>query len=68
MRTEESKAQSRIVPGSREAQSGIEASASELHPRRFDVRFEVKLDEKDYVPAENFNETLKKGLENAKGN
>src|SRR3989344_6601652 len=31
----------------------------ETHPWRFDVKFEVKLDEKDYVPSENFKDKLK---------
>lgn len=30
----------------------------ETHPWRFSVKFEVKLDEKDYVPSENFKDKL----------
>ena len=36
-----------------------EEKPGEVHPWRFDVKFEVKLDEKDYVPAENFKDKLK---------
>lgn len=37
----------------------IEEKPGETHPWRFDVEFEVKLDEKDYVPSENFKDKLK---------
>ncbi len=36
-----------------------EEKPGEVHPWRFDVKFEVKLDEADYVPAENFKDKLK---------
>lgn len=36
-----------------------EEKPGEVHPWRFDVKFEVKLDEKDYIPAENFKDKLK---------
>lgn len=36
-----------------------EEKPGELHPWRFDVKFEVKLDEKDYVPSEDFKDKLK---------
>lgn len=36
-----------------------EEKPGETHPWRFDVKFEVKLDEKDYIPAENFKDKLK---------
>ncbi|OGE10913.1 hypothetical protein A3A60_03610 [Candidatus Curtissbacteria bacterium RIFCSPLOWO2_01_FULL_42_26] len=36
-----------------------EEKENEVHPWRFDIGFEVKLDEKDYVPAENFKDKLK---------
>lgn len=36
-----------------------EEKKDDLHPWRFDVKFEVKLDEKDYVSAENFKDKLK---------
>ena len=35
-----------------------EEKPGETHPWRFDVKFEVKLDEKDYVPSENFKDKL----------
>ncbi len=35
-----------------------EEKPGEIHPWRFDVRFEVKLDEKDYVPSEDFKDKL----------
>lgn len=37
----------------------VEEKPGEVHPWRFDVKFEVKLDEKDYIPSENFKEKLK---------
>ena len=45
----------------REEQSKIftEEKPGETHPWRFDVKFEVALDEDDYVPAENFKDKLK---------
>lgn len=36
-----------------------EEKPGEVHPWRFDVRFELKLDEKDYVSAEMFRDKLK---------
>ena len=36
-----------------------EEKPGEVHPWRFDVKFEVKLDEKDYVPSEDFKDKLK---------
>lgn len=36
-----------------------EESEGELHPWRFDVKFEVKLDENDYVPSKEFKNELK---------
>lgn len=36
-----------------------EEKENEVHPWRFDVDFEVKLDEKDYVSAEEFKDKLK---------
>ncbi len=36
-----------------------EEKPGEVHPWRFDVKFEAKLDEKDYVPSENFKNSLK---------
>lgn len=36
-----------------------EEKPGETHPWRFDVKFEVKLSEKDYVRAENFKDKLK---------
>ena len=36
-----------------------EEKLGETHPWRFDVKFEVKLDEKDYIPSENFKDKLK---------
>src|SRR3989344_8534347 len=36
----------------------LEEMENEVHPWRFDVKFEVKLDEKDYVPSENFKDKL----------
>ena len=35
-----------------------EEKPGEVHPWRFSVQFEVKLDEKDYVPSENFKDKL----------
>ncbi len=35
-----------------------EEMPGETHPWRFDVKFEVKLNEKDYVPSENFKDKL----------
>lgn len=35
-----------------------EESKDETHPWRFDVKFEVKLDEDDYVPSEDFKDKL----------
>lgn len=34
------------------------SEGKETHPWRFDVKFEVALDEKSYVPAENFKNKL----------
>lgn len=36
-----------------------EEKPGEVHPWRFDVKFEVKLDENDYVPSEEFKNELK---------
>lgn len=36
-----------------------EEKPGEIHPWRFDVKFEVKLDEKNYIPSENFKDKLK---------
>lgn len=36
-----------------------EEKPGEVHPWRFDVKFEAKLDERDYVPSENFKDKLK---------
>lgn len=41
-------------PSSAKASEG-----KEVHPWRFDVKFEVKLDENDYVPSEDFKDKLK---------
>lgn len=35
-----------------------EEKPGEVHPWRFDVEFEKKLDEGDYVPSENFKDSL----------
>ncbi len=35
-----------------------EEKPGEVHPWRFDVKFETKLDEMDYVPSENFKDSL----------
>ena len=35
-----------------------EEKVGEVHPWRFDVKFEKKLDEKDYVASENFKDSL----------
>ena len=35
-----------------------EEKPGEVHPFRFDVKFEIKLDEKDYVDAEEFKDKL----------
>ena len=35
-----------------------EEKENEVHPWRFDVKFEKKLDEADYVPSENFKDRL----------
>lgn len=35
-----------------------EEKPGEVHPWRFDVKFEVKLDENDYVPSEEFKNEL----------
>jgi len=35
-----------------------EEKPGEVHPWRFDVKFETKLDEVDYVPSENFKDSL----------
>ncbi len=35
-----------------------EEKVGETHPWRFDVKFEAKLDEGDYVPSENFKDSL----------
>lgn len=39
--------------------SSAKATEGDAHPWRFDVKFEVKLEEKDYVSAENFKDKLK---------
>jgi predicted RNA-binding protein len=36
-----------------------EEKPGEIHPWRFDIKFGVKLGEKDYIPAENFKDKLK---------
>lgn len=36
-----------------------EEKPGETHPWRFSVKFEVKLDEKDYLPSEDFKDKLK---------
>ena len=36
-----------------------EEKPGEIHPWRFDVKFEVALDETKYVPSENFKEKLR---------
>ena len=36
-----------------------EEKPGEVHPWRFDIKFETKLDEADYVPSENFKDKLK---------
>jgi len=36
-----------------------EEKENEVHPWRFDVEFEAKLAEKDYIPSENFKDKLK---------
>lgn len=45
----------------REEESKIfeEEMPGEVHPWRFDVKFEVKLDEADYIPSEKFKDSLK---------
>jgi len=50
-----------FVSAVREDKSKIftEEKPGETHPWRFDVKFEVKLDEKDYVSAEEFKDKLK---------
>lgn len=35
-----------------------EEKVGEVHPWRFDVKFEVKLDDADYVPSEDFKDKL----------
>lgn len=35
-----------------------EEKLGETHPWRFDIKFESKLDENDYVPSENFKDKL----------
>lgn len=35
-----------------------EEKPGEVHPWRFDVKFEKKLDQADYVPSENFKDSL----------
>lgn len=35
-----------------------EEMPGETHPWRFDIEFEAKLDEADYVPSENFKDSL----------
>lgn len=35
-----------------------EEKPGETHSWRFDIRFEIKLDEKDYIPSENFKDKL----------
>ena len=35
-----------------------EEKVGEVHPWRFDVKFEAKLDEADYAPSENFKDKL----------
>jgi len=36
-----------------------EEKLTETHPWRFDIKFEAALNEKDYLPAENFKDKLK---------
>lgn len=36
-----------------------EEKPGEVHPWRFDVKFEVRLDEADYIPSEDFKDKLK---------
>ena len=35
-----------------------EEKPGEVHPWRFNVKFEVKLDQEDYIPSENFKDSL----------
>jgi predicted RNA-binding protein len=35
-----------------------EEKPGEIHPWRFDIKFEMKLNEADYVPSENFKDKL----------
>ncbi len=35
-----------------------EEKPGETHPWRFDIKFEAKLDEADYIPSENFKDKL----------
>ncbi len=37
----------------------LEEKLGETHPWRFDVKFEVALDDKGYIPAEKFKDKLK---------
>lgn len=44
--------------GEKSSHLGGVQKSRETHPWRFDVKFEVKLDESDYVPSEDFKEKL----------
>ena len=46
----------KVSPGEH---SGSEDKEKETHPWRFDIEFEVKLDENQYAPAEKFKDKLK---------
>lgn len=50
-----------FISKTREDKSKIftEEKPGETHPWRFDVKFEVKLDEEKYVPSEDFKDKLK---------
>lgn len=54
-REDKSKIFTEEKPGSSSAKASED---KETHPWRFDVKFEVKLSEKDYVPSENFKDKL----------
>lgn len=54
--TEESEVHLR---GEKSSHLGGVQKSRETHPWRFSVKFEVKLDEKDYVPSEVFKDKLK---------
>jgi predicted RNA-binding protein len=56
VREDNSKIFTEEKPGSSSAKASKD---KETHPWRFDVKFEVKLDEKDYAPSENFKDKLK---------